>query len=78
MDKKSFQPDDTLNVDVAVIPGKPGLSNEALHKITDMISIHAWRSRLLFGEVKKIEGLSQIDPWDFSSDRCSVNPKTYV
>jgi hypothetical protein len=35
MDKKNLQPDETLNVDVTVLPKKPGLSNETLYIMTD-------------------------------------------
>lgn len=35
MDKKSLQPNDTLNVDVTVVPDKLGLSNETLYIVTD-------------------------------------------
>jgi hypothetical protein len=35
MDKKNLQPNDTLNVDVTVVPEKLGLSNETLYIMTD-------------------------------------------
>jgi hypothetical protein len=35
MDKKSLQPNDTLHVDVTVVPKKLGLSHETLYMITD-------------------------------------------
>jgi len=35
MDKKNLQPNDTLNVDVTVLPEKLGLSDETLYIITD-------------------------------------------
>jgi hypothetical protein len=35
MDKKDLQPDDALNVDVAAVPEKPGLSNEIVYILTD-------------------------------------------
>lgn len=35
MDKSILQPNDTLNVDVTVVPEKPGHSNEALYILTD-------------------------------------------
>jgi hypothetical protein len=35
MDKKNLQPNDTLNVDVTILPKKLGLSNETLYIITN-------------------------------------------
>ncbi len=35
VDKKNLQPDDTLNVDITVLPEKLGLSNETLYIMTD-------------------------------------------
>ncbi len=35
MDKSALQPNDTLNIDVTVIPEKPGPSSEALYILTD-------------------------------------------
>jgi hypothetical protein len=36
MDKKNLQPDDTLNVDVTVLPEKLGLSNETFYIMTNI------------------------------------------
>jgi hypothetical protein len=36
MDKKNLQPNDTLNVNVTVVPEKPGLSHETLYILTDL------------------------------------------
>jgi Protein of unknown function (DUF1573). len=62
MDKKNLQPNDTLNVDITVLPEKLGLSNETFYIMTDRRIIQAWRSKLLFLGLKGIEGWSQIDP----------------
>jgi hypothetical protein len=35
MEKKTLQPDDTLNIQVTVLPNKPGYSNEHFYIITD-------------------------------------------
>jgi Protein of unknown function (DUF1573). len=35
MEKKTLQPDDTLNIQVTVVPNKPGYSNEHFYIITD-------------------------------------------
>ncbi len=35
MDKNVLHPTDTLNIDVTVMPEKPGLSSEALYILTD-------------------------------------------
>jgi hypothetical protein len=40
MDKKNLQPNDTLNVDVTVLPEKLGLSNETLYIMTDHKNHH--------------------------------------
>jgi hypothetical protein len=35
MEKKTLQPDDTLNIQVTVVPNKPGYSNEHFYIITN-------------------------------------------